>query len=185
MSHFDLHVDNTGNATAYDISVSFNPPLQNGEAREGAPDIPLRNISVLKPGQGISSYLCEFDLLRGKCYTVTISWASKAHASAREENIYELNMSDRLGISRLGDDPDVEMAKHLKHLDEALSPLARGQKRLQVDHFSAADRLHTRRVQARQRRRWEQTEASRRAAVMQIESNDPNTQVQDDASRVS
>ena len=35
MRHFDLKVDNTGNATAYDIKVDFTPPLINGEGRAG------------------------------------------------------------------------------------------------------------------------------------------------------
>lgn len=57
MNHFDLHVDNTGNATAYDIEVSFDPPLENGQARGAAVQVPLQSISVLKPGHGLSSYL--------------------------------------------------------------------------------------------------------------------------------
>ncbi len=39
--HFDLLIDNTGNATAYDVKVSFNPSLQNGEARGVGAKIPF------------------------------------------------------------------------------------------------------------------------------------------------
>lgn len=155
MRHFDINVSNTGNATAYDIHISFDPPLENGEARTGVQEIPLRKISVLKPGQGMSSYLCEFNLLQEKRFTVTISWKQLAGAPAREENTYDFDMADHDGISRLGDDPVVEIATHLKHLDESLSPLARGQRRLQVDSYSTTDRLHARRVNERQRRKWE------------------------------
>ncbi|WP_053059075.1 hypothetical protein [Croceicoccus naphthovorans] len=48
--HLDITVENTGNATAFDIEVGFDPPLSNGEAREGK-SLPLQRISVLKPGQ--------------------------------------------------------------------------------------------------------------------------------------
>jgi hypothetical protein len=58
MRHADLEVTNTGNATAYDVEIQFDPPLQNGEAREQSPD-PFNKISVIKPGRSVSSYISE------------------------------------------------------------------------------------------------------------------------------
>ena len=63
-SHVDLRVNNTGNATAYDISISFDPPLKIEEIRNSE-DVPLRKISVLRPGHGLSSHLGEFSKLEG------------------------------------------------------------------------------------------------------------------------
>lgn len=60
MQHFDMHIDYTGNATAYDIDVSFDPPLDNGEARGKRIKVPFQKISALKPGQGLCSYISEF-----------------------------------------------------------------------------------------------------------------------------
>ena len=48
MRHFDLKVDNTGNATAYDIKVDFTPPLVNGEGRAGGTAVPFKSISLLR-----------------------------------------------------------------------------------------------------------------------------------------
>src|SRR3546814_14112770 len=70
MRHFDIHIDNTGNATAYDISIAYDPPLENGEARGDRVEIPFQKISVLKPGQGMVSYLSELGKLRGRTYGV-------------------------------------------------------------------------------------------------------------------
>lgn len=63
LRHFDLLVDNTGNATAYDIQVCFDPPLENGEARKEDAKIPFESVSVLKPGEGLRSYLADISVL--------------------------------------------------------------------------------------------------------------------------
>lgn len=139
LTHFDLNVDNTGNATAYDIAIHFDPPLTNGKPRS-SDAIPLQRLSVLKPGQGLSSYLCEFAHLRGNVYQVEITWRKAANASEIQSNIYTLSMNDHSGISRLGNDPLIQLASSLKHIDERLSPVLRGSVRLKVDSFSSDDR---------------------------------------------
>ncbi|AFI89568.1 MULTISPECIES: hypothetical protein [Pectobacterium] len=155
MHHFDIHIDNTGNATAYDISIAFDPPLKNGEAHGEQIEIPFQKISVLKPGQGIMSYLSEFKLLKGNTYQVDIIWKRDASSQQRQKNSYTLNMADHEGISRLGDDPLIEIVKSIKKIEENWSPVAKGQKRTKVDVFSGFDRLHERRQANRMRRQWQ------------------------------
>ena len=154
MRHFDLKVDNTGNATAYDIKVDFTPPLINGEGRAGAMAVPFENISLLKPGQGMSSYLAEYSIVSKRVYSVRVSWRRSPADSQREENVYTINMADRQGVSDLGGDPLVNIANDLAKIREDLRSLAQGSKRLKIDAYTAGDRLHERRVAARQRRRW-------------------------------
>ena len=156
MRHFDLKVDNTGNATAYDIKVDFTPPLVNGEGRAGGMAVPFANISLLKPGQGMSSYLAEYPLVSKRVYSVCVSWRRSFADLRREENVYTINLADREGVSDLGGDPTVKIANDLAKMQEDLRSLARGGKRLKVDAYTAGDRLHERRVAARQRRRWAQ-----------------------------
>ena len=156
MRHFDLKVDNTGNATAYDIKVDFTPPLINGEGRAGAMAVPFENISLLKPGQGMSSYLAEYSIVSRRVYSVRVSWRRSPADSQREENVYTINMADRQGVSDLGGDPLVNIANDLAKIREDLRSLAQGSKRLKIDAYTAGDRLHERRVAARQRRRWAQ-----------------------------
>ena len=154
MRHFDLKVDNTGNATAYDIKVDFTPPLINGEGRAGGMAVPFENISLLKPGQGVSSYLAEYPLVRKQVYSVRVSWRRSFADSTREENTYTINMADHQDVSDLGGDPMVKIANDLAKIREDLRSLAQGSKRLKIDAYTAGGRLHERRVAARQRRRW-------------------------------
>ncbi|WP_256346104.1 hypothetical protein [Pseudomonas tolaasii] len=154
MLHFDLKVDNTGNATAYDISIAFDPPIENGEARGSQLEIPLNTISVLKPGQGLSSYLSEYATLKDKAYTISITWRRAPSSQVKELNVYKFDMADYDGITQLGsNDPAVQIAEQLKKIQENLKPVMSGFKRMRVDTFSSGDRLHERRVSERQRRR--------------------------------
>lgn len=155
MRHFDLKVDNTGNATAYDISVEFSPPLENGEGRSSGIEVPFERISVLKPGQGVASYLADYERVKGKVYSVRVSWRRAAAEPQREENVYTLDMADKQGVSNLGDEPLVQIANHIKRMQEQWKPIANGSKRVQIDGFTSGDRLHERRVAARERRLWQ------------------------------
>ena len=142
-NHADLKVDNTGNATAYDIQVSFDPLLENGGARRDNKKAPLQTISVLKPGHGLSSYLTQFAPLAGKSFTVTISWRRDPAKNDRETNIYTLSMADAEGVSRLGaSDPLTQIAEEVKKMREDWSPIAKGSKKIQTDVFTGRDRLH-------------------------------------------
>ncbi|MGN2388186.1 hypothetical protein ACTACB_17620 [Pseudomonas syringae] len=138
LNHFDLHIDNTGNATAYEICTSFDPPLENGEERT-AREIPFQRVSVLKPGQGLTSYLSEYSSLKGKKFQVTISWRNPLKPD-RETHTYSLDMADNDGVSRLGDDPMVQLASQIKKLQEGWAPIARGSKKVKTDVFTTEDR---------------------------------------------
>ena len=163
MIHFDLHIDNTGNATAYDVVLAFDPPLQSGEGR-GALGVPFQKVSVLKPGQGISSYLCEYNVLKGKSFRVSISWKRTAASDERQHNQYNLSMADHDDVSRLGNEPILEIAKHMGKLEAGLSKVTRGARRAEIDVFTGTDRLHERRVNERRRRQWKQRQEGAKAS---------------------
>lgn len=160
MIHADLRVENTGNATAYDIEVGFDPPLQNGEARSEKP-LPLQRLSVLKPGHGIASYLTEFEPIIDQKYTVSVTWKRSRDASTREANSYELDLSALKGISRLGaSDPGVQLAEQMKKMREDWQYIASGFKKVKVDVYTAADRLHEQRALERRWRRERRQQAN-------------------------
>jgi hypothetical protein len=156
MIHLNLNVDNTGSGTAYDIQVLFEPPLPSD--RQGKDrTTPLQKISILKPGQGVSSFLCEYARLEGREFRVTTSWRRDAARPDREANTYTLDMAFLKGISRLGGaDPLTEIADQVKKIREDWQYVGRGTRRIQIDGFSGADRLHERRLQERQFRRMQQ-----------------------------
>ncbi|WDL55832.1 hypothetical protein [Xanthomonas campestris] len=155
INHMDLHVDNTGNAAAYDISVKFDPPLENSDVRANK-GVPFERISVLKPGQNQQSYLCAFEKIHAQSYEVTVTWKRRFGDSAVETNRYTLDMAGHKDVSRLGQEPIVQLADSLKKMQEDLRGLARGTKRLQIDQFDQSDRDQER---ARIRERYAQIEA--------------------------
>ncbi|WP_081255190.1 hypothetical protein [Pseudomonas putida] len=154
--HFDVLIDNTGNATAYDIRVNIDPPLQNGEARRPDTTIPFQSVSVLKAGAGLRSYLSDYAPLKGKVFNISVSWLRSHSNPAREENTYTLSMADYEGVSTLGSDPHIDMVRHVKGIEQNLSDITR--KQLKVDIYSALDRAHQKRIDARERRRWKRSQ---------------------------
>lgn len=159
MMHFDLRVENTGNATAYDIAVSFDPPLVSGSARDPARGVPLATVDVLKPGQGLTSYLAEAGVVLPNTYRVSISWKRDPSAAVRETNSYTLNMSAMEGITRLGNDPLIQISNDVKKFTEAFGRLASGHPNMQVDVFTSADRLRERQAVERRRRQQRRDQA--------------------------
>lgn len=80
---FELNVNNTGTGTAYDILISFDPPLRNEDNLKGTGS-PIDRISVLKPGHGINSYAANYDSVKGATYKVSVSWRKNPKLEARE-----------------------------------------------------------------------------------------------------
>ena len=157
----DLKVANTGNATAYDISVLIDPPIAQSKPRSSSAILPFECISILKPGDELSSYITEYQNVKGVSYTVTISWRRSPDKVTREKNVYTLNMADLEGITRLGGgDPLVQVAVELKHMREDWRWVAKGSRKLAVNVYTSADRLHERRQHERQVRHERRTAAA-------------------------
>ncbi|MCR6659747.1 MAG: hypothetical protein NVV72_10510 [Asticcacaulis sp.] len=145
LNHIDLIVENTGNATAFDIELKFDPPLENGEVRSSDRPIPLQNISILKPGQSLSSYLAEFEIYKGKSFKVDVTWKVKPVGEERQLLSYTFNMADYEGITRLGSaSPTIQIAEEIKHIREDWKKVANGQGKLKADVYSSYDRQRER-----------------------------------------
>lgn len=148
--HADLKVDNTGNATAYDIQIAFAPPIEQGPDEPG---VPLQQVSVLKPGQGVSSYLSEFEPLLGRTFTITVSWRRDPSKPEREVNSYSLDLRYLENISTLGSSsPLIQIAEQVQKIQENWASVARGHQKIRADIFTSGDRLHERRQRERERR---------------------------------
>lgn len=139
--HLDIVVENTGNASAFEVEIEFDPQLQNGEARGDEMPVPLQNISVLKPGQRLASYLSGVEDYLEKSFTVTTSWKLHPNDKERETLTYILNMGDYSGVSYLGSrDPIVQVADQMKKLREDWQNVAKGTRRIRTEVFDASDR---------------------------------------------
>ena len=158
--HLDINVENTGNATAFNVEVSFNPPLTNGEARGDDIPIPFQRISLLKPGQSLNSYLSGVGDYLEQNFEVTVSWALSPQAAEREALSYWLNMGDYKGVSYLGSrDPNVQIADQLKKLREDWKTVASGSRKIKADVFTNADRQRERKILDERFNREKKTEA--------------------------
>lgn len=148
MNHVDLEIENTGNATAFQIEVVFDPPLESGGDRVDRDSVvPFQRISVLKPGQSLSSYLAEAEPLLDKSYNVTTSWKLLPEAVERQSLSYSLHMSDYKGMSRLGAaDPAIQIAEQVKKIREDWRSVASGQRKLKTDVFTDEERQRERRM---------------------------------------
>ena len=145
--HTDLLVENTGTGPAFDVQLSFDPPLQR--ERGGAQiDLPLNAIAVLRPSQSLRNFIGNGTDFLKSTYRVSISWKASPNAKSRTTNSYDLNISHYEGLIQLGGgDPLVQIAQELKKVGEALERLTRGPSRLGVDVYSEADRNRERKAQ--------------------------------------
>lgn len=73
----------------------------------------------------MTSYLSEYQKLKGKVYDVHITWKQKASNEERQYNSYTLNMTDYEAITQLGNDPLVDIEKHLKAIERNLLSISR------------------------------------------------------------
>uniref|UniRef100_B0T0V6 Uncharacterized protein n=1 Tax=Caulobacter sp. (strain K31) TaxID=366602 RepID=B0T0V6_CAUSK len=166
LRHADLVIANTGNATAFDIGIQFDPPIANGEARGDEMPIPLQNISVLKPGQSISSYLSEFGPLLEISFSVSIEWLTDPSSKERGKITYTLDMRPIASITQLGTiNPLVQIAEQVKKMREDWKPVASGSRKLKADVYTTADRLHERRAMDRRRRQSRGAQAVPRQSI--------------------
>ncbi|RUW77706.1 MULTISPECIES: hypothetical protein [unclassified Mesorhizobium] len=139
LNHVDLIVTNTGNGSAHDVAIAFNPELEKyqGESK----DRPLRHIGLLKPGQSVSSYVGDNKLYHDKTYQVSTSWKHRPGERERQSLSYELSMGDYEGYGHLGArSPFIQMAEQLKKLREDWEWVARGSHKIKTDNYSSSDR---------------------------------------------
>lgn len=139
LMHVDLVVTNTGNAAAHDVSVIFKPEFEKAGSKDKGR--PLRHISVLKPGQSLSSYVGDYESFHEKTFEVSTTWKHHPRERKRQSLSYELSMGDYEGYGHLGArSPFIQMAEQLKKLREDWEWVARGSHKIKTDNYSSADR---------------------------------------------
>jgi hypothetical protein len=88
LTFIDVVVENTGSATAYNIEIDFAPEMK---LISDDRSFPLQRISVLPPGQKLTSLLTKFGNIRFQKYDVRISWSRQPSSDLREENYYTID----------------------------------------------------------------------------------------------
>lgn len=157
MHWFDIHLENTGTATAFDIFIKLDPQpkLSRGDV------VPFSNIPVLKPQQKLSSSLCDYADLENVEFAVIAEWSRSPGGQARESLRYNYSVKDFAGMSRLGDLPEIEMANSLKKLSEDFNRVSSGYNKLAVNVYSSDDR----RVDREEHDKWRAEMRKKQAAT--------------------
>lgn len=141
INHTDFVVENTGNASAFDIDIVFDPPLPRDGENSSGRFVPFQSISLIKPGQVMSSHLTETENVMNIVYRVTIRWKRNPESDEQECLSYTLNMADYEGMARLGAaSPAIQIAEQVKKIREDWQRIATGQRKLKADIYTEADR---------------------------------------------
>lgn len=120
MNHFDIHVDNTGNATAYDIEIVYPPSLKR-ERGSNTDSLPFRKISILKPNQKLTCSFATYEYLYDfSSIEILIKWKRHPTDTKQEYNKYILSMNDYEVFGRLGDTPEITISNSIKQISETL-----------------------------------------------------------------
>ena len=138
MMHCDFLVENTGNAPAYSVVVKVCPePNQSEHRKEG--QLPLQNISILRAGQQMKSFLADANDILGNVYRIEVSW--KRHPKDRRvENIVYDHYLPK-DITQLGAwSPEIQIAEQVKKLREDWGQVASGTRKLSVNAYDRTDR---------------------------------------------
>lgn len=155
----DMHIINEGNASAFDVQISFEPPLPESGGQFDKIRFPSR-ISTFSAGQRLVTSLCEAFVILDRHYVVTISWLASPRAWRRQSLQYPFDLTHLASFGKLGKDPAIQAADELKKIRENLDKVVSGQRRLRVDHYGHPDRIRERREADRQRAAIRRSSAS-------------------------
>lgn len=173
MNDFDLVVENTGNAPAFDIQVIFDPPLPRHDFFNEADASPFNRLSLLRPGQLLKSTLADYEKLKDAAFTVDVSWRRAPSRSKREQLSYSFDLAGYQNFVRLGEEsPPVQIAKELKKVQEEWTKVAKGQRRLKIDAYSEEDRA-SQREQQKQRFEEQRTRADPGSGAQATDQSSP------------
>lgn len=141
LRHFEIVVQSTGNAAAYDIRVVITPEITPSKRHNAELGLPLQRISMLRPQQKLTSGVCEYGELKGKTFTLKVSWLEKPRGRKRHEVEYDLDMRVYDNMGYLGARaPLIQVAEAVKGLREDWKNVAHGSARIAANVFSQADR---------------------------------------------
>lgn len=139
----DIHLANEGTASAFDITISFDPPIP--QEREGQQH--LERASILRAGQKMVSTLVDAKLMINTAYQVKVSWADKP-GGKQKSLAYPVDISSIKGLRFInGGNPLFRISEDIRKLREQIDRVAKGQHRIEVDSYTSADREQEERAQ--------------------------------------
>jgi hypothetical protein len=170
--HLDLIVQNTGNAPAFDVKVEFTPPLplMSEVAKD---DTPFGMISIVRPGQTLTSGVNDWQSVCKDIYRVKVEWKRTPTSKRVEVNAYDINLAALGKVSRFGSgSPEVQIAQQLKLLRDDWKNVALGQRKIKVEGYDNSDRQRDKEAQEEMIREFK---AAKALAAETNEQQSPDT----------
>lgn len=141
--HCDMVVENSGNSPAYDVKIKISPEPPQSEHRDDM-GLPLQNISVVRPGQRMRSFLSEHSSIADQIYTMEVSWKRHPRDKVPENIVYEHCLPKNITI--LGAwSPEIEIARQLEKIRKDWKEVASASRKLSVDTYDREDRAEIQR----------------------------------------
>jgi hypothetical protein len=151
--YLELHIENTGTGPAFDVQISFDPPLLRDASDSltnagNDHNAPLNALSILRPSQSFRDPVGRAGNLLANDYRVTVSWRVTPQSRDRVSTSYDLDLSQFKSMMQLGGgDPLVKVAEEMTKLRDRLEPILRGAVRLDVDVYTQEERERERAAQ--------------------------------------
>lgn len=140
LRHIDLRLSNDGNASAYDVELQFNPELPHNASKPER-TMPFQNITVLRPGQVLLSWIGDFSDIKDTTFKVTMTWKVSPTSLNKLSMSYDYSIAHLVAMSRLGAaSPLIQIAEEVKKLREDWRSVTSGQKKLEVNLTDRIDR---------------------------------------------
>lgn len=141
--HLEYKVANIGTGCAYDVTIEFDPPLQAFRDEAKTKDLPFNDVTMIRPGAEMVSFMGSWKDYFEDEFKVTVSWSRKPNGKKRQTTSYRLNLKHLHSASTLGNgngDPLVAIAQDLRKLREGIVPGLSGRKRIKMETYDSADR---------------------------------------------
>ena len=90
----NLTLRNTGNATAFDVKLALSPALSRPDGTANDDPQTTWDISLLPPGQALTTQGVMGPEVHDKVYSATVSWAALPGATIRESLSYSFAAKD-------------------------------------------------------------------------------------------
>jgi hypothetical protein len=90
----NLTLRNTGNATAFDVRLELSPALNAPCGNASEEPLTKWDVSMLPPGQALTTQGVMGPDIHGNVYSATVSWAAMPGASVRETLSYSFAAKD-------------------------------------------------------------------------------------------
>ncbi len=137
----DLVVSNTGTSSAFHVTVRSYPEITQHKSRESmGKSQPFSEITVLRPGQIVRSFISEWSDIENQEYEFIVKWR-RSPAGRTETVKYRFDVEQMRATTTLNDDnPLVRISRSIENLRQDWQQVARGARRIGSNVYDSDDR---------------------------------------------